>query len=151
MNAFTLLKADHKKVAGILEKLDSTTERGVKTREELFAQLKTELDVHTRIEETIFYPAIKEADETRDITLEALEEHRLVKQLLGELQTMGKDEEQWTAKFTVLKEQIEHHVEEEEGEMFPKARKVLGEEKAETLGASMEAAKEKQLKAAAAG
>ena len=151
MNAFTLLKADHKKVAGILEKLDSTTERGVKTREELFAQLKTELDVHARIEETIFYPAIKEADETRDITLEALEEHRLVKQLLGELQTMGKDEEQWTAKFTVLKEQIEHHVEEEEGEMFPKARKVLGEEKAETLGASMEAAKEKQLKAAAAG
>ncbi len=150
MNAFTLLKADHKKVAGILEKLDSTTERGVKTREELFAQLKTELDVHTRIEETIFYPAIKEADETRDVTLEALEEHRLVKQLLGELQTMGKDEEQWTAKFTVLKEQIEHHVEEEEGEMFPKARKVLGEEKAETLGASMEAAKEKQLKAAAA-
>jgi len=150
MNAFTLLKADHKKVAGILEKLDSTTERGVKTREELFTQLKTELDVHARIEETIFYPAIKEADETRDITLEAFEEHRLVKQLLGELQSMGKGEEQWTAKFTVLKEQIEHHVEEEEGEMFPKARKVLSEEETETLGTRMEDAKEKQLKAAAA-
>jgi hemerythrin superfamily protein len=150
MNAFTLLKADHKKVAGILEKLDSTTERGVKTREELFTQLKTELDVHTRIEETIFYPALEQADETRDITLEAFEEHRLVKQLLGELQSLGKDEEQWTAKFTVLKEQIEHHVEEEEGEMFPKARKVLGEEEAEALGTRMEEAKEKQLKAAAA-
>ena len=151
MNAFTLLKADHKKVAGILEKLDSTTERGVKTRAELFNQLKTELEVHTRIEETIFYPALEKADETRDITLEAFEEHRLVKQLLGELDSMGKDQEEWTAKFTVLKESIEHHVEEEEGDMFPKARKVLGEENAEVLGTRMEEAKNQQLKKASAG
>lgn len=151
MNAFTLLKADHKKVAGILEKIDSTTERGVKTREELFTRLKTELDVHARIEETIFYPVLKKADETRDITLEAFEEHRLVKQLLGELDTMGKGEEQWTAKFTVLKENIEHHVEEEEGEMFKKARKVLSEEEADILGERMEKARDEQLKAAAAG
>ena len=150
MNPFTLLKADHKKVAGLLEKLDSTTERGVKTREELFSQLKTELDVHARIEETIFYPALEKADETRDITLEAFEEHRLVKQLLGELESMGKGEEEWTAKFTVLKENVEHHVEEEEDEMFPKARKVLGDELAETLGTRMEEAKNKELKAAAA-
>jgi hemerythrin superfamily protein len=151
MNAFTLLKADHKKVAGILEKLDSTTERGVKTREELFTQLKTELDAHARIEETIFYPALESADETRDITLEAFEEHRLVKQLLSELEKMSKDKEEWTAKFTVLKENIEHHVEEEEGEMFPKARKVLSEEEVETLGTRLEAAKDKELKASAAG
>lgn len=150
MNAFTLLKGDHKKVAGILEKIDSTTERGVKTREDLFTQLKSELDVHTRIEETIFYPALEEADETRDITLEAFEEHRLVKQLLGELESMPKDDEQWTAKFTVLKENIEHHVEEEEGEMFKKARKVLSEEEAETLGTRMEKAKSEQPKRAAA-
>lgn len=151
MNAFALLKADHKKVAGILEKLDSTTERGVKTREELFAQLKTELDVHARIEETIFYPALEEAKETRDITLEAFEEHRLVKQLLGELEEMSKDEEEWTAKFSVLKENVEHHVEEEEGEMFSKARKVLSEDQAETLGTQMEEAKKEQMKAAAGG
>ena len=151
MNAFTLLKADHKKVAGILEKLDSTTERGVKTREELFTHLKTELDVHARIEETIFYPALKKAAETRDITLEAFEEHRLIKQLLAELESLGKDKEQWTAKFTVLKENVEHHVEEEEGEMFSKARKVLSEEDAETLGTRMEEAKNEQIKAATAG
>jgi hemerythrin superfamily protein len=149
MNAFTLLKADHKKVAGILEKIDETTERGVKTREELFTQLKTELDIHTRIEETIFYPALKDADETRDITLEAFEEHKVVKTLLGELESLGKDKEEWTAKFTVLKENIEHHVEEEEGEMFPKARKVLGEDGAETLGTRMEKAKNEQKAAAA--
>jgi hemerythrin superfamily protein len=151
MNAFALLKADHKKVAGILEKLDSTTERGVKTREELFSQLKTELDVHARIEETIFYPAIEEAKETRDITLEAFEEHRLVKQLLSELDKMSKDQEEWTAKFTVLKENVEHHVEDEEGEMFPKARKVLSEEQVEELGTRLEEAKKEQMKAAAGG
>ncbi len=150
MNAFTLLKADHKKVAGILEKLDATTERGVKTREELFTQLKSELDVHAHIEEVIFYPAIEGAEETRDITLEAFEEHRIVKQLLGELETMDKGDEQWTARFSVLKENIEHHVEEEEGEMFPKAKKVLGEEEAEALGTRLEEAKNKETKAAAA-
>ena len=150
MNVFTLLKTDHKKVAGILEKIDATTERGVKTREELFTQLKTELDVHARIEETIFYPELEKADETRDITLEAFEEHRLVKQLLGELEKMDKGEEQWTARFTVLKENVEHHVEEEETDMFPKAKKVLSDEQAEELGTRMEAAKSKELKAAAA-
>ena len=151
MNAFTLLKADHKKVAGILEKIDSTTERGVKTREELFTQLKTELDAHARVEETIFYPELEKADETHDITLEAFEEHRLVKQLLGELERMDKGDEQWTARLTVLKENVEHHVEEEEGDMFPKARKVLSNEQTEILGTRMEEAKKEELKTAAAG
>lgn len=150
MNAFTLLKADHKKVAGILEKIEATTERGVKTREELFTQLKSELDLHAQIEEKILYPVLEKADETHDITLEAFEEHRLVKQLLGELETMDKGNEQWTARFKVLKENIEHHVEEEEDEMFKKARKVLSEEEAEDLGARLEAAKAEPLKSAAA-
>lgn len=147
MNAFTLLKADHDKVAKLLEKIEQTTERGVKTREELFAQVKTELDLHAQIEETIFYPALEQAEETRDITLEAFEEHRLVKQLLKELESMSKDTEEWTAKFTVLKENVEHHVEEEEGEMFPKAKKVLSKEDQETLGARLEEAKTEKAKA----
>jgi len=150
MNAFNLLKADHKKVADILEKLDATSERALKTREELFTKLKRELDLHSRIEETIFYPVLEEADETHEITLEAFEEHALVKQLLEELQSLAKDDEQWTAKFTVLKENVEHHVEEEEGEMFKKARKVLSDEAIETLGARIEKAKGKQEKASAA-
>ena len=150
MNAFTLLKADHKKVAGIFEKLEPTTERGIKTREDLFAQLKTELDVHTRIEESILYPALKELDETHDITLEAYEEHAVVKRLLQELDELGKDQEEWGAKLKVLQENVEHHVEEEETEMFPKARKVLSEEEVEALGERLAKAKEQQLKAAAA-
>src|SRR5258705_12578123 len=142
MNAFTLLKNDHEKVAGILEKIEGTTERATKAREELFAQLKSELDIHTRIEETILYPALKEYEETRDIALEAYEEHAIVKQLLEELNSSSKDDEQWTAKFTVLKENIEHHVEEEEGDMFKKARKVLSEDEIAMLGERLQEAKQ---------
>jgi iron-sulfur cluster repair protein YtfE (RIC family) len=149
MDAFELLKSDHEKVAGLLDKIDGTTERALKTREELFAQLKSELDIHAQIEETIFYPVLEKAEESRDITLEAFEEHRIVKQLLGELEVEAKDDEIWTAKFTVLKENIEHHVEEEEGELFQKARKVLREEEFDELGARMEEAKSKQKAAAA--
>ena len=150
MDAFTLLKEDHKKVSGIFEKLEPTTERGVKTREELFTQLKQELDVHARIEEEILYPALKELKETEEITLEAYEEHHVVKQLLAELEEMPKDDESWGAKLTVLKENVEHHVEEEEGEMFKDARKVLSQEQIEELGARLEAAKQEQKKALAA-
>jgi iron-sulfur cluster repair protein YtfE (RIC family) len=149
MNAFTLLKDDHEKVAGILEKIDGTTERATKGREELFTQLKKELDVHTRIEEEILYPALEEFEETRAISLEAYEEHALVKQLLEELASAPKDDEQWTAKFTVLKENIEHHVEEEEGEMFTKARKVFTKDEIEKLGDRLQEAKQVQKSALA--
>src|SRR6185295_14814612 len=104
MNAFDLLKEDHKKVAGIFEKLEPTTERALKTREELFSKLNDELEVHAAVEEQIFYPVLKEAAETRDITFEAFEEHRVVKELLKELSSTPKDSEEWTAKLTVLKE-----------------------------------------------
>ena len=149
MNAFNLLKADHEKVAGILEKIDETTERATKGREELFAQLKNELDVHARIEEEILYPTLEEYEETKAIALEAYEEHALVKQLLEELASAPKDDEQWTAKFTVLKENVEHHVEEEEGEMFEKARKVLRKDEIEELGERLQEAKQVQKSAKA--
>ena len=149
MDAFTLLKTDHKTVAGIMDKIEATTERALKGREELFTQLKTELDIHAEIEEKILYPVLEKAEETHDISLEAYEEHRLVKQLLTELEAEPKDAEEWTAKFTVLKENVEHHVEEEEGEMFKKARKVLSQEEIDELGARLEEAKGKQKAAGA--
>ena len=149
MDAFTLLKNDHKTVAGLMEKIDATTERALKGREELFTQLKSELDIHAQIEETILYPVLEKADETHDISLEAYEEHKVVKRLLAELAAEPKDAEEWTAKFTVLKENVEHHVEEEEGEMFKKARNILREEEIEELGARLEEAKGKQKAAGA--
>jgi hemerythrin-like domain-containing protein len=148
MNAFALLKADHEKVAGILETIEDTTERAVKGRDELFARLKAELDLHAMIEEEIFYPALEDTEEAREITLEAYEEHRVVKQLLAELEADPKDTDEWTAKFTVLKENIEHHVEEEEGELFKKARQALSEEEIETLGEQLQDAKQQNRAAA---
>ena len=88
MNAFQLLKEDHQKVSGIFQQLEPTTERAEKTRTELFAKLKEELDIHARIEESIFYPSIKQAAETREIVLEGFEEHHVVKVLLKELQSL---------------------------------------------------------------
>ena len=148
MDIFELLKQDHEKVAGIFEQLEPTTERAEKTREELFARLKAELDLHAYLEETILYPALKEVEETRDITFEAVEEHRVVKLFLKELDEMPKTSEQWTAKMTVLKENVEHHVEEEEGDMFKKARAALSREQIEGLTTRLEAEKKRQKAAA---
>jgi iron-sulfur cluster repair protein YtfE (RIC family) len=146
MNAFELLKADHKKVAGIFEELEPTTNRATKTREELFTRLKNELDVHTQIEEQILYPALKDAEETHDITLEAYEEHHVVKQILSELESMPVDTDEWSAKLKVLQENVEHHVEEEEGDMFKKAKDVLSPEQIDALGTRLEAAKQEKQK-----
>jgi hypothetical protein len=144
MDAITLLKADHEKVDALFAQLEETTERAEKTREELFTKLKQELDLHAHVEEKIFYPAIKESEETREITLEAFQEHHVVKVLLRELDAMPVTSETWTAKLTVLKENVEHHVEEEEGEMFKKARTVLSTEQLEELGTLIEQEKQQQ-------
>ena len=138
MNAFQLLKEDHQKVSGLFQQLEPTTERAEKTRTELFAKLNEELTIHAQIEETIFYPAIKEAAETREIVLEGFEEHHVVKMLLKELGSMPVDTEEWAAKLKVLQENVEHHVEEEEGEMFQKARQVIDEDEINRLGERMQ-------------
>lgn len=143
MDAFTLLKEDHKKVAALFEEIEPTTERAVKTREEAFGKLRDELDVHAHIEEKILYPVLKQEAETRDITFEGLEEHHVVKMLLAELAGMDVDTEEWTAKVKVLQENVEHHVEEEEGKMFKLGREVLTKEQIEDLGSRLEAEKKK--------
>jgi len=149
MNAIELLKADHEKVSEIFEKLEDTTESDEKTRTELFTKLKQELDLHAHVEETIFYPVLKKAEETRDITMEGIQEHHVVKVLLGELNSMKAGSEVWTAKLKVLQENVEHHVEEEEDDMFKSARQVLSKERLEELGAQME--QEKKQKSLTAG
>ena len=138
MNAIDLLLADHQKVKKLLEQLDATTERGVQTRQDLFKRVKEELTVHEIIEEEIFYPSLKEHPKAKDIVLEGYEEHHVVDTLMGELSALPVDDETWGAKFTVMKENIEHHVEEEEGEMFDKARQVFSRQELDDLGAVME-------------
>ena len=147
MDAIALLKADHDRVKKMLDEGETTTERGVKTRTELLETLKREMMIHERIEEEIFYPALKEHPKARDIVLEGYEEHHVVDEIMGELERTDVTDETWGAKFKVMKENIEHHIEEEEGEMFKTARSVFDRDKLERLGARMAELKEagKQL------
>jgi len=146
MDALTLLKKDHDKVKRLLGELESTTERGVKTRSDLFATIKGELTVHETIEEEIFYPALLDKAKTHDITLEGYEEHHVVDLLMGELEDLDVADETWGAKAKVMQENIEHHIEEEEGEMFQKTRQVFDDAELDALGERMQARKESASK-----
>ena len=137
MDALTLLKDDHDRVKKMLAEGEETTERAEKTRTELFATLKAEMMLHERIEEEIFYPALKSHPKAKEIVLEGYEEHHVVDEIMGELEGTDVTDEKWGAKFKVMKENIEHHIEEEEGDMFKQARQVFDAEELEQLGARM--------------
>ncbi len=147
MDAITLLKDDHAKVKKMLTALEETTERAVKTRQEGLAELKRELQVHEAIEEEIFYPALKQHAEAKEIVLEAYEEHEVVDTIMGEIERTPVEDERWAAKFKVMKENLEHHIEEEEGEMFKKARDVFDRGTLEELGRQMKERKDAGLAA----
>ena len=136
-----LLETDHRRFEDLLKEGEETTERGVKRRAEVLATLTAALNVHEAIEERILYPALKPHPEAHDIVLEGYQEHHLADLVVKELQKLDKDDEQWGAKFKVLKETIEHHITEEEGEMFRIARAVLSRDELHDLGARMKALK----------
>jgi hemerythrin superfamily protein len=138
MDAFELLKADHRKVAKLFDQLESANGN---IKLDLFKQIKRELDLHAHIEETILYPALEKPKETHELTLEAYEEHKVVKTLLAELAGATSATDEWQAKAKVLRENVEHHVEEEEDELFKKADNALSDEKIDALGRRMEAEK----------
>ena len=145
MDALSLLKEDHDKMKKLLSELDGTTERGTETRERLFSTVKEELTIHESIEEEIFYPALKDHPKTKELTLEAYEEHHVVDMVMAEIESLPFDDERWGAKFTVMKENIEHHIEEEEKEMFTQARQVFDPDELEALGERMARRKEEAL------
>ena len=138
-----LLEADHRRFENLLEQGEATTERAVKGRARLLATLKAALDVHELIEEKILYPALKSHPEARDIVLEGYQEHHVADLIVAELTRVATDDEKWGAKFKVLKENIEHHIEEEESEMFRTARGLFSREELQDLGARMKALKAK--------
>ncbi len=154
MNAIDLLKADHAKVKDILSQLSDSTERALKKRVELLGKLEMEISIHTRLEEEILYPAFKEAgSKEQDIMyFEAKEEHRTVDSLvLPDLKLTDPGTPEFSGRVKVVKELLEHHIEEEETEMFPQAKKLLGKEKLEELGLQMEVMKATCKKEMAAG
>ena len=140
MNALELLTEDHKKVKELFEKAEDAEG---KEQQKIFDQIKSELETHTRIEETIFYPAVQQHEELKDMVLESLEEHKQVKTLLKEMDALASDSEKFEPKLKVLQENVEHHAEEEEeGKMFPKLRSLMNKQQLEELGNELEAAKQ---------
>jgi hemerythrin superfamily protein len=145
-DAFELLKADHQKVKGLFKQYKQVKEDGSGAEKmELVKEICKELKIHTQIEEELFYPAVREAfsaDEVgdgEDLMDEALVEHAGAKDLIAQLEEMDADDELYDAKVTVLSEQIDHHVKEGEGEMFPKAKRAKLDK--QSLGAQMAARK----------
>jgi hemerythrin superfamily protein len=139
MNALEVLKQDHQKVKGLFQEVKQATDQA--KRKELFNEIDTELEIHAHIEETVFYPAIEEHEEFKDMVAEALEEHQEAKTLLDELEELGAESHDFGSKLQELIAAVEHHVEEEEGEMFPKIREVFDEDELEQLGQDLESAK----------
>ena len=139
MNALELLKQDHETVKELFEQAEATDG---KQQQNIFDEIKKELETHSRIEETVFYPAMQKHEELKDMVLESLEEHKQIKTLLKEMDNLVSDSEKFEPKLKVLMENVEHHAEEEEeGKMFPKIRQLLDETKLEELGVELEKAK----------
>jgi len=142
MDALKLLKEDHDRIKPLLAELKETTDRAEKTRGDLYSRIKEELTIHEIIEEEIFYPTLKEHPKAREIVLEGYEEHDVVTRLMGELDGMAATDETWGPKAKVMAENVEHHIEEEEGEMFKTARQVFEGDELEELGERMERRKQ---------
>ena len=142
MNALELLKQDHDKVDKLFQKVEATEES---EHTALFEQIKAELEMHTHIEETIFYPKLKEEgdEELKKIKLEGIEEHHQAKMFLRELSSLAEDSQKFEPKLKVLMEDVKHHVQEEEGQMFPMIEKQFDAAVLEELGAQLEAEKSK--------
>ena len=150
-DALALLKADHaavKKLFGQEEKEEKKTKPDGQMKQEIFDQIKTALELHATIEEEIFYPAVKKArsENVKDEVREGYEEHKQIKDLLAKLSGVTPADETWDMKIKVLKEDVEHHVKEEEGEMFPDAKKFLGEKRLMELGKQLEERKQQLTK-----
>ena len=139
MEALNLLKQDHAKVKELFEDIEDAADIGA--QKDVFVQIKNELETHSHIEESVFYPAMEKYQELKEMVREALEEHQEVKALLNEMESLS-DEEEFEAQLEELRDNVEHHAEEEEeGKMFPKVRELVSANELEKLGVQLETAK----------
>jgi hemerythrin superfamily protein len=143
MNALDLLIEDHQKVRQLFEQAQQIRDNDQK--KELFDQIDTELAVHAEIEETIFYSALEEHDELREMVREAREEHEQVEQLLLEIEDLATEDTDFSSQLAELQETVDQHVAEEEEEMFPKVREIFDKAALEQLARELASAKGKQM------
>src|SRR6478736_6754127 len=143
MDAITLLRDDHKKVEQLFKRFEKAGDGALVAKREIVDRIVEELSIHATIEEQFFYPVARATvPGTEDIALESLEEHHIVKWVLSELDGMDPHDERFEAKVTVLIENVRHHVEEEEGDFFPKVREKLGRNDLNEVGDALAQAKE---------
>lgn len=141
-DAISVLTEDHRAVEKLFRRFEKTTDRALKTRAELAGRMLRELSIHAAIEEQLFYPRLRiQGARLKDEVLEGLEEHHVVKELLAEIEKMTPQSERYEAKVTVLIENVRHHIEEEEGDMFPRARRALTTAELVDIGEGLQALK----------
>jgi hemerythrin-like domain-containing protein len=143
-DALSLLEKDHRRFEQLLKQGEETTENAVKGRTGLLKTITTELNLHELIEEKVLYPALKLHPEAKDIVLESFQEHHVADVIVNELTNLDVSDEKWGAKFKVLKENIEHHIQEEEGPMWRTARAVFSQDELRQLGARMARMKQEE-------
>jgi predicted DNA-binding protein len=143
MDALKLMKQDHERLKKLLERAEHA--QAEHSRENILDQIKAELKPHEQMEEQVFYPALKSHRNAKDIVLEGYEEHHVADLVFAELEKTPVGSDVWKAKMKVLKEGIEHHIEEEEGEMFKKARAVFDKAELESLGEQMQQVKNQTM------
>jgi len=142
MDALELLTADHNRVRGLFTRFKAAEGSDDTQAAQLAEMIFTELDVHTNIEEQIFYPAVtKISEEIHELVTEGVEEHHVVDSLMEEIKALTPSDEHWAAKMKVLIENVEHHAEEEEEELFPQVRKAMDDDARTELGRQLEARK----------
>jgi len=131
MDAFSILKKDHQKASALFEQIES--EDKVSDREALFNDLKEHLERHSELEEMVLYPMLEDKELTTDLAEESYDDHEEMRDLLDHLDMLEKDDPEWISLFRQLRETVEHHVDEEESDLFPKARKALSRYELEDL------------------
>jgi len=134
---FDVLRRDHRRIVQLMNEVEETSDNALQTREDLFKRLRDQLDFHSRAEESVFYSRLKNIAPTNHRVLKSMEEHHVVTLLLGELDLMPKNHERWLAKFGVLREGVQHHVEQEEDGLFAEAERLLSEEQTHKLASEM--------------
>ena len=142
MDALSLLRSDHQKVKSLVKQVEDSGDRATKQREELFQTIVDELTVHERIEEEIFYPNVQKHEKAKALVLESYVEHGVVDDLLDEISTIDTGDEKWMPAFKVFKENLEHHIKEEEDELFPKVESLFSSDQLGKMGEQMTALKE---------
>ncbi len=144
MDVLKLLTNEHDEAKSVFKNLEKA--QGADAQR-LWDQLKNMLTLHEEMEETLFYPTLKEEKPTEDLILEAYQEHHVMDLLIAEVSELKPSDETWSPKIKVLQENTEHHIEEEEGELFPKVRKIWDTAKREQVGRQMQEMKDRQQQA----